>query len=100
MPEHNLEPPRFCRKALERILNDWSAVQCVLSTGHRGDTTATPPTATTSSVPAELYEDQAYLAAQSGTQRLDKFTHTLLVKCSMEVRQRQLSGVTEIVWAL
>jgi E3 ubiquitin-protein ligase EDD1 len=48
-----------------------------------------------------LYEDQAFLAAQSGTALLDKFTHCLVVKCSAEmldtllttlIRQLQLSG--------
>lgn len=33
MPEHNLEPPRFSRRALERILNDWTAVKSMLMTG-------------------------------------------------------------------
>ena len=33
MPEHNLEPPKFSRKALERILNDWTAVKSMLLTG-------------------------------------------------------------------
>ena len=46
----------------------------------RGVTTATT---TTTEV---VYEDQAYLHSQSGTMRLDKFTHCLLVKCSVEVR--------------
>ena len=31
------------------------------------------------------YEDQVYLDSQAGTCRLDKFTHCLLVKCSLEV---------------
>ena len=48
-----------------------------------------------------LYEDQAFLASQSGTALLDKFTHCLVVKCSAEmldtllttlIRQLQLSG--------
>lgn len=34
MPEHDLEPPRFARKALERILNDWTAVKAMLLTGY------------------------------------------------------------------
>ena len=34
MPEHDLDPPRFARKALERILNDWSAVKAMLMTGY------------------------------------------------------------------
>jgi hypothetical protein len=33
MPEHNLEPPRFSRRALERILGDWTAVKAMLMTG-------------------------------------------------------------------
>ena len=32
-----------------------------------------------------LFEDQAYLNSQSGTSRLDKFTHCLLIKCNVEV---------------
>ncbi len=32
-----------------------------------------------------MYEDQVYLSSLSGTMRLDKFTHCLLVKCSTEV---------------
>jgi len=35
MPEHNLEPPRFSRRALERILADWTAVRAMLMTGCR-----------------------------------------------------------------
>lgn len=35
MPEHNLEPPRFSRRALERILTDWTAVRAMLMTGCR-----------------------------------------------------------------
>ena len=114
MPEHNLEPPRFCRKALERILSDWSAVKCVLSTGHReakaatattGGGAAAASTSTSTSSAATyggaadhpLYEDQVYLRAQSGTQRLDKFTHTLLVKCSVEVRRRSCRFVDSLI---
>ena len=32
-----------------------------------------------------MYEDQAFLASQSGTALLDKFTHCLIVKCSAEM---------------
>jgi len=38
MPEHNLEPPRFSRRALERILGDWTAVKAMLMTGCREKT--------------------------------------------------------------
>lgn len=74
MPDHDLEPPRFCRRALERLLNDWPAVSAMLSTGSKAPAAG-----------AAVYEDQAFLASQSGTALLDKFTHCLLVKCSAEM---------------
>ena len=40
MPEHNLEPPRFSRRALERVLNDWPAVKAMLNSGVKDKTTA------------------------------------------------------------
>jgi len=76
MPEHDLEPPRFSRKALERILNDWTAVKAMLLSGMRHKRGNNPDI---------VYEEQLYLESQSGTARLDKFTHCLLVKCSIEV---------------
>lgn len=30
MPENDLEPPKFARKALERLLNDWTAVSSMI----------------------------------------------------------------------
>ncbi|XP_062606641.1 E3 ubiquitin-protein ligase UBR5-like isoform X3 [Saccostrea cucullata] len=74
MPEHDLEPPRFSRRSLERILNDWTAVKSMIMSGKKG-----------TSSPDVVYEDQLYLDSQSGTARLDKFTHNLLVKCSVEM---------------
>ena len=35
-----------------------------------------------------LFEDQVYLTSQNGTMLLDKFSHFLLVKCSIEVWPR------------
>ncbi|KAK6960404.1 E3 ubiquitin-protein ligase UBR5 [Biomphalaria glabrata] len=93
MPEHDLEPPRFSRRALERILNDWSAVKAMLISGLKQPTSGGPDV---------VYEEQIYLESQSGTARLDKFTHCLLVKCSSEmldtllttlIREMQCEGV-------
>ncbi|XP_046357083.2 E3 ubiquitin-protein ligase UBR5-like isoform X2 [Haliotis rufescens] len=78
MPEHDLEPPRFSRRALERILNDWTAVRGMILSGDRQQ-------GASNSSPDAVYEDQMYLGSQSGTTRLDKFTHCLLVKCSVEM---------------
>ncbi|XP_011879183.1 PREDICTED: E3 ubiquitin-protein ligase UBR5 isoform X1 [Vollenhovia emeryi] len=73
MPDHDLEPPRFSRKALERLLNDWPAVQCMIMSGVSENGTD------------QLFGDQGQLGRQSGTALLDKFTHSLLVKCSAEM---------------
>lgn len=75
MPDHDLEPPRFSRRALERLLGDWPAVRSMVTSGMSASTSQ-------SSGPAE---DQAYLLSQTGTTLLDKFTHCLLVKCSSEM---------------
>lgn len=73
MPDHDLEPPRFSRNALERLLNDWSAVQCMIMSGVSENSNE------------QLFGDQGQLCRQSGTALLDKFTHLLLVKCSTEM---------------
>ncbi|XP_049822850.1 E3 ubiquitin-protein ligase UBR5 isoform X3 [Aethina tumida] len=70
MPEHDLEPPRFSRRALECLLGDWNAVRSMIMSGTR-DTNDTQ------------YADQPYVAGQTGTTLLDKFTHCFLVKCQM-----------------
>lgn len=55
MPDHDLEPPRFARRALEALLRDWGAVSSLVG------------------------------SEQAGCTQLDKFTHCLLVKCSMDM---------------
>lgn len=64
MPDHDLQPPRFSRTALEQLLEDWAAMKAMIMSG-------TP----------EAGSDE-----QSGTALLDKFTYRMLVKCSPEVR--------------
>lgn len=94
MPDHDLEPPRFSRKALERLLNDWPAVQCMIMSGVSENGTD------------QLFGDQGQLCRQSGTALLDKFTHSLLVKCSAEVgvKCRHFNGAVvtrgDVVFAL
>lgn len=89
MPEHDLEPPRFSRRALDQLLNDWKATKAMLTSGQAR------------TGPSPTYGDEAFLASQSGTALLDKFTHCLLVKCSAEmldsllttlIRQLQVAG--------
>ncbi|GAB1606363.1 E3 ubiquitin-protein ligase UBR5-like [Argonauta hians] len=72
MPEHDLEPPRFSRQALEKILENWTAVKAMLLCGRKEHLSS----------PDILYEEQMYLESQGGSARLDKFTHCLLLKCT------------------
>lgn len=63
MPDHDLQPPRFSRTALEQLLDDWVAVKAMIMSGSN-DTSS---------------------EEQSGTALLDKFTYRLLSKCPQEV---------------
>ncbi|UYV60139.1 UBR5 [Cordylochernes scorpioides] len=81
MPDHDLEPPKFSRRALERLLNDWNAVRATVMAGWRRSDSPGGAASPSSS----LYEHQAYLNSQNGTALLDKFAHCLLVKCSTEM---------------
>lgn len=80
MPDHDLEPPRFSRKALERLLNDWPAVKAMIMSGVKNDTESKS-------------NDQPYLKNQSGTTFLDKFMHCLLFKCNAEVLTSSFSVI-------
>ena len=77
MPEHDLDPPRFSRRALECLLSDWNALKSMILTGQKSDQSSRRAN--------PIYEDQAFLSSQSGTALLDKFTHCLLVKCSSDM---------------
>ncbi|RZC39465.1 E3 ubiquitin-protein ligase hyd, partial [Asbolus verrucosus] len=70
MPEHDLEPPRFSRRALECLLGDWKAVQSMIMSGTRD-------------VSETQFTDQPYVSKQTGTALLDKFSLCFLVKCQM-----------------
>uniref|UniRef100_S4RBG7 Ubiquitin protein ligase E3 component n-recognin 5 n=1 Tax=Petromyzon marinus TaxID=7757 RepID=S4RBG7_PETMA len=79
MPDHDLEPPRFAQQALERVLKDWNAVKSMITFGSQENK---DPLSASSRIAHLLAEEQVYLSQQSGTIRLDCFTHCLLVKCS------------------
>ncbi|XP_069354271.1 E3 ubiquitin-protein ligase UBR5 isoform X7 [Maniola hyperantus] len=72
VPDHDLEPPRFARRALLHLLADWPAVEAAIMCGSTGQTENEPRP----SSPAPH---------QSGTTLLDKFTHALIVKCTNEM---------------
>ncbi|KAG5682285.1 hypothetical protein PVAND_011645 [Polypedilum vanderplanki] len=82
MPEHDLEPPRFARKALERLLGDWNAVRSMIQTGVESEFNLN------TLANQVFYEDNdsknLYINSQSGTIMLDKFTHILFFRCNNE----------------
>lgn len=87
IPDHDLEPPRFARRALDRILQDWNAVKSMILTGYRGDNNIASLVQNhcRSNLTYTAAEEQAFLQSQNGTALLDKFTHCLLVKVSFEM---------------
>lgn len=81
MPDHDLEPPKFARRALERLLLDWHAVRAMIMTGtERSEMTPQQTPNSGDNGSSENYN--IYLQSQNGSTLLDKFTHNLFVKCS------------------
>lgn len=81
MPPHDLEPPKFSRLALERILSDFNALKQILLFNH-ANASDLEPTLNTSlpSYFAAFDEDSGYVDSQSGSIDLDKFIYFLVVK--------------------
>ena len=77
VPDHDLEPPKFSRKALAYLLEDWRAVRAMILTGYRDS-----PSSNNSS--PSSYDDAAFMQHQGHTAHLDKFTFCLLVKLASQ----------------
>lgn len=89
-PDHNLEPPRFSRRALDKILQDWNAVRAMVLTGYHREEPADLPTLAANLVRGQALsfrqaEEQTFIGSQNGTALLDKFTHYLLLKVGVEM---------------
>ncbi|XP_017139652.1 E3 ubiquitin-protein ligase hyd isoform X1 [Drosophila miranda] len=103
MPDHDLEPPKFARKALDRLLIDWNAVRCMIMSGaEKNDINYhnSPSNISESPSPDSF---NTFIQTQQGSTLLDKFTHSLIVKCTAEhldtllttlVRELQNVGIT------
>jgi E3 ubiquitin-protein ligase EDD1 len=86
MPDHDLEPPRFARKALDKILSDWNAIKAMVLSGHRNQSSTNSKKQNIGvSNSYAAAEEQIFLSNQSGTALLDKFTHCLLVRVGSEM---------------
>lgn len=84
MPDHDLEPPRFAKKALDRLLVDWKAVKAMIMTGAEQEQSIPGPSGANRVYYNEADEQSLYLQCQSGTTLLDKFTHSLFVRCNSD----------------
>lgn len=79
MPDHDLEPPRFAKKALDHLLGDWNAVKAMIMTAADHDIVSN---SSSSNNRLDEEDRNASLQSQSGTTLLDKFTHSLFVRCN------------------
>ncbi|XP_075242846.1 E3 ubiquitin-protein ligase UBR5-like isoform X3 [Convolutriloba macropyga] len=90
MPDHNLDPPKFCRMALCQTVVNWKAVSSLMlqnannSVVLGGDDAMAGSSASNAGL--GLYDDlspqqSAYLKSQTGSAKLDAFTYKLIVKC-------------------
>lgn len=94
MPDQDLEPPRFAKKALDRLLVDWQAVRAMIMTGAEQERPLPPPNANRVYY-NESDEQSIYLHSQSGTTLLDKFTHSLFVRCNNDPLDTLLITLTK-----
>lgn len=82
MPDHDLSPPRFARKALHKMLGEWLALKSVIMAG----TGSSSNLANVPKINRFLNaEDQIFLSGQQGTALLDRFTHSVLIKIGPEM---------------
>lgn len=95
MPDQDLEPPRFARKALDRLLVDWQAIRSMIMTGAEQEQPLPPPSNAKRVYYNETDEQSLYLHSQSGTTLLDKFTHSLFVRCNSDPLDTLLITLTK-----
>ena len=116
MPQHDLEPPKFSRRALEKIFNDWFSVKQIflhnkarfhpdsqdIQEEDGFEEEKRRPTNTSQflySSSSLLFDESVYADSQSGCVDLDKFIYILVNKCPsellailVETLQRQMSA--------
>ena len=101
IPDHHLEPPQFCRRALELALGDWCAVKSMLLCGVTDDFDSTisksfaSETSTFPPLITAFDNDNIFaIDEQQQTSQLDRFTYFLLAKCSSS---KQTTDLLEIL---
>ena len=102
MPDHNLEPPKFCRKALCLMVTNWKAVSSLmLQSANSNDVSDSQSTSDAEfSACNDLSPLQnSYLKSQTGSAKLDAFTYKLIVKCKNETGFVTLEKLCETLLA-
>ncbi|CAF0766114.1 unnamed protein product, partial [Didymodactylos carnosus] len=91
IPDHDLEPSQFCRRALELILADWYGVKSMLLSGCKSDDPSTKKVSVQQQQPLPSSSLLSYnneslfsLDQQQLTTQLDRFTYFLLAKCNIK----------------
>lgn len=74
IPEHDLNPPKFARRAFEIMLGDWPAVKTLLEVGMRLNKSE-----------HAVLEEVHHLGEENGATHLDKFVFILLARCPEQV---------------
>jgi len=120
MPQHDLEPPKFCKRALERIFNDWYSIKQIFlfnNSRYQSDSDAESTSSddddddddkedlynsrlnkkkksnklreqmglSSFAKNSLLFDESAYMDAQSGCVDLDKFVYLLIMKCPSDI---------------
>ena len=105
MPQHDLDPPKFCRRALERVFSDWYSIKQIFlfnsSNNQVNESSEDEESEDELSIKKNkkskatnmssffgstlLFDDSIYVDSQSGCIDLDKFIYILLVKCPNEL---------------
>lgn len=82
MPDHDMSPPRFARKALHKMLSEWLALKSVIMAGAGASQNLANASRNNSFLNAE---EHLFLSSQQGTAILDRFTHSVLIKIGPEM---------------
>lgn len=87
MPQHDLEPPKFSRRALEKVFTDWNSVKQIfffnksrIDTAKLNDSEPKLPSFLLGTGTL-IFDESVYSDAQSGCVDLDKFMYILIIKC-------------------
>ncbi len=75
LPEHDLKPPKFCRRALETVLSNWPAVESMLLGEYKGSVSGEPSSGIAGG-PRNM--EDLHMHYQSGAIHLDQFVFGLL----------------------